>query len=181
VGCHALLQGIFLTQGSNPSLLCLLHSQAGSLPLAPSGKPMYLTQQTLGRHFKIHLGEFKTPLRSIRIYSPFLTQEIVCPGRRALAPWTLSPMFQQPSHQGVKGCKSMILSWRRSDPLAILDRIFYSMDRIFTVRGSVVLLLFFIPIVIFEKFPMEDWSSGQRNELRSWFLTLTRSVAWVIS
>ena len=60
----------------------------------------------------------------------------------------------------------MILPWRRSDPLAILDRIFYSMDRIFTVRGSVVLLLFFIPIVIFEKFPMEDWSSGQRSELR---------------
>ena len=25
VGCHALLQGIFLTQGSNPCLLCLLH------------------------------------------------------------------------------------------------------------------------------------------------------------
>ena len=25
VGCHFLLQGIFLTQGSNPSLLCLLH------------------------------------------------------------------------------------------------------------------------------------------------------------
>ena len=25
VGCHALLQGIFLTQGSNPHLLCLLH------------------------------------------------------------------------------------------------------------------------------------------------------------
>ena len=32
VGCHALLQGIFLTQGSNPHLLCLLHWQAGSLP-----------------------------------------------------------------------------------------------------------------------------------------------------
>ena len=29
-GCHALLQGIFPTQGSNPSLLCLLHRQAGS-------------------------------------------------------------------------------------------------------------------------------------------------------
>ena len=26
VGCHALLQGIFPTQGSNPCLLCLLHS-----------------------------------------------------------------------------------------------------------------------------------------------------------
>ena len=24
VGCHALLQGVFLTQGSNPRLLCLL-------------------------------------------------------------------------------------------------------------------------------------------------------------
>ena len=25
VGCHTLLRGIFLTQGSNPYLLCLLH------------------------------------------------------------------------------------------------------------------------------------------------------------
>ena len=35
MSCHALLQGIFLTQRSNPCLLCLLHWQAGSLPLAP--------------------------------------------------------------------------------------------------------------------------------------------------
>ena len=28
------------TQGLNPSLLCLLHWQAGSLPLAPPGKPI---------------------------------------------------------------------------------------------------------------------------------------------
>ena len=34
VGCH-FLQGIFLTQGCNRSLWCLLHCQAGSLPLAP--------------------------------------------------------------------------------------------------------------------------------------------------
>ena len=33
VGCHFLLQGIFLIQGSNPRLLCLLHWQVGSLPL----------------------------------------------------------------------------------------------------------------------------------------------------
>ena len=39
VGCHALLQGILWTQGSNLSLLCLLHWQAGSLPLVPPGKP----------------------------------------------------------------------------------------------------------------------------------------------
>ena len=35
VGCHARLQGIFLTQGLNLYFLRLLHWQAGSLPLAP--------------------------------------------------------------------------------------------------------------------------------------------------
>ena len=39
VGCHALLQGTFLTQGSSPRLLQLLHRQASSLPLAPPGNP----------------------------------------------------------------------------------------------------------------------------------------------
>ena len=39
VGCHALLQGIFPTQGLNPRFLCLLHWQVGSLPLALPGKP----------------------------------------------------------------------------------------------------------------------------------------------
>ena len=39
VGYHAFLQGIFPTQGSNLRPLCLLHWQAGSLPLAPLGKP----------------------------------------------------------------------------------------------------------------------------------------------
>ena len=38
VGCHALLQGTFPTQGSNPSLLPLLHWQVGSLPLVPPGE-----------------------------------------------------------------------------------------------------------------------------------------------
>ena len=40
VGCHALLQGIFPTQGSNLHLLCLLHWQEGSLALAPPRKPL---------------------------------------------------------------------------------------------------------------------------------------------
>ena len=40
VGCHALLQGIFLTQGLNPCLLCLLHWQVGSFPLALHGNLM---------------------------------------------------------------------------------------------------------------------------------------------
>ena len=38
MACHALLQGIFPTQGSNSLILCLLHWQAGSLPLALPGK-----------------------------------------------------------------------------------------------------------------------------------------------
>ena len=37
-GCHFLLQGIFTTQGLNPHLL---DWQVGSLPLAPSGKPIH--------------------------------------------------------------------------------------------------------------------------------------------
>ena len=39
VDCHALLQGVFLTQGLDPRLLCLLHWQVNSLPLVPLGKP----------------------------------------------------------------------------------------------------------------------------------------------
>ena len=41
VGCHVLLQGIFLTQGSNLCLLYPLHWQADSLPLVPP-KSVYL-------------------------------------------------------------------------------------------------------------------------------------------
>ena len=40
VGCCALLQEIFLTQGLNLCLLNFLNWQAGSLPLAPPGKPL---------------------------------------------------------------------------------------------------------------------------------------------
>ena len=39
VKCHALLQGIFPTQGSNPNLQCLLHWQADSLRLSHLGRP----------------------------------------------------------------------------------------------------------------------------------------------
>ena len=36
-GFHALIEEIFLTQGSNPLLLCILHWQADSLPLVTPG------------------------------------------------------------------------------------------------------------------------------------------------
>ena len=38
--CHFLLLGIFPTKGLNPCFLCLLHWQAGYLPLAAPGKPL---------------------------------------------------------------------------------------------------------------------------------------------
>ena len=41
MGCLALLQGIFPTQGSNPCLLHLLCWQVNCLPLVPSGKPQW--------------------------------------------------------------------------------------------------------------------------------------------
>ena len=43
-GLHVLLQGIFPTQGLNPHFLCLLHWQAGSLPLVPPGKPLRVSR-----------------------------------------------------------------------------------------------------------------------------------------
>ena len=38
-GCHALLQGIFPTQGLSQCLLSLLHRRVSSLPLAHPGSP----------------------------------------------------------------------------------------------------------------------------------------------
>ena len=43
-GCHAPLQGILPTQRSNPSVLWLLHWQVGSLPRAPPGKGLEMSQ-----------------------------------------------------------------------------------------------------------------------------------------
>ena len=44
-GCRFLFQGLFPTQGSNLSLLHLLHWQVGSLPLAPAEKPTFKCSQ----------------------------------------------------------------------------------------------------------------------------------------
>ena len=41
MGCHALLQGIFLTQGSNPPLQCLLHWEVEFVPLSPLPAPWW--------------------------------------------------------------------------------------------------------------------------------------------
>ena len=57
VGCHALLQSIFLTQGSKPCPLYPLHWRVGSLPLGPPGKPhiidIWLATSILTSHKKL--------------------------------------------------------------------------------------------------------------------------------
>ena len=63
VGCHALFQGIFPIQGSNPCLLCLLLWQAGSLPLASSGKPWWPTH-LITKHSDMLLS-FTAPFESL--------------------------------------------------------------------------------------------------------------------
>ena len=42
--------GIFLTQGSNLGLLCLLHQHVGSLPLVPPGKHRNMDMQLTHHH-----------------------------------------------------------------------------------------------------------------------------------
>ena len=54
VGCHAVLQGLFPTQGSNLHLLHLLHWQAGSLPLALPGKPKSYTKKEKKTHIIVN-------------------------------------------------------------------------------------------------------------------------------
>ena len=60
MGCHFLLQGIFLTQGANPPLLRLLHWQAGFLPVHHLGCPLHgragLTTRVHHREFIHRLG-----------------------------------------------------------------------------------------------------------------------------
>ena len=70
MGCHALLQGIFPTQGRNCYLLCLLRWQAGSLPLAPPGKPslgnalLKFTYATIPHIYALTLVSINTELHS---------------------------------------------------------------------------------------------------------------------
>ena len=46
MGCRFIIQGIFLTQGSNPSLLNLLHWRVDTLPLSHLGSPSIFLSTT---------------------------------------------------------------------------------------------------------------------------------------
>ena len=58
VGCHFFLHGIFPTQGSNPSLLCLLHWQTNCLPLSYLGSPcLWICTIKIDKAKRWHLGQ----------------------------------------------------------------------------------------------------------------------------
>ena len=63
VGCHALLQGIFLTQGLNLYLLCLLHWQAG----------FFTTSTALEAHKKAEKEEYTQTSEDSARTAPFLS------------------------------------------------------------------------------------------------------------
>ena len=58
-GCHFLLQGIFPIQGLNPSLLCLLHWQADTLPLS--------NLESLLLHLMLKQSSFKSARSDITV------------------------------------------------------------------------------------------------------------------
>ena len=62
MGCRFLLQGIFLSQRSNPRDFRLLHGQAGPLPLAPPGKPLEFNRGTVNSLLVGEVGEHRTEL-----------------------------------------------------------------------------------------------------------------------
>ena len=73
VGCHFVLQGIFLTQGLNPRLLRLLHCWVGSLPLVPPEKPLGERYMMPGWMSLMH-GQCKTTwVLSVSSYSCIFT------------------------------------------------------------------------------------------------------------
>ena len=64
---HFLFQGIFLTQGLNPHLLCVLHWQVGSSPLASPGKPKALYSSSI--FFFFFLSYFRDHSHLLLIFS----------------------------------------------------------------------------------------------------------------
>ena len=87
-GCHALLQGIFPTQGLNSRLLHHLHWRVGSLPLAPLGKP----------HRKYTFSK-----RFLKVSLNFCLLIFGCAGFSFCA-WAFSSCGTQASHCGGFSC-----------------------------------------------------------------------------
>ena len=112
MGYHVLLQGILLTQWSNPRLLRLLHGQAGSLPLAPPGKSpgRGAPVQRLMPHFlDIGLKKLLSVLQTIEClflfcwkFSCFYCPSLLCLGKITNTVSSLCDAILSSSRHGIK-------------------------------------------------------------------------------
>ena len=83
VDCCALLQGIFLTQGSNLCLLGYLHWQAGALQLAPPGKLLSRSK----RPINVLWTNMKMNFNGTQLYTSVLDYLQVSPGQILNPDW----------------------------------------------------------------------------------------------
>ena len=80
VGCHALLQGILPTQGSNSRFSCLLYWQENSLPLVPPGKPPFLEYSSFNPLANpISQLHCQTNIRVQALLTTFSATALACP------------------------------------------------------------------------------------------------------
>ena len=98
VGCHSLLQGIFLTQGLNPGLL---HYRQDSLPSEPPGKPPNLkwpknSSVTPKKHLWMQLPRSSSTSKLETLGHKFWEQTSHFKSKEA-AGWTLVPSSYSPS------------------------------------------------------------------------------------
>ena len=81
IGCHFLLQGIFLTHGSNLHLLCLLTMAGGFFTTEPPGKPCEILRYTLSVFTPFWSHQPTATQRTNRIYFVLSNQyscQILC-------------------------------------------------------------------------------------------------------
>ena len=76
VGCHAFIQGIFLIQGLNPHLLCLLHWQIGSLPLTPPENPYINIHMCVCLHIHTQIHKYIKKLSGVLLQFSFQNRYI---------------------------------------------------------------------------------------------------------
>ena len=82
VGCHALFQGIFQTQGSNSHLLRLLHWQADffvfsfSSPPSHLGSPVYCIYSINSEYASVPISQFLLPSLSHLVFIHLLSTSV---------------------------------------------------------------------------------------------------------
>ena len=98
-----LLQGIFPTQGSNPSLSCLLHWQEGSWSLVPQMTPLPPRCSWWGGKSDLWLVWGSRTGVSLSLWKGAAVSGVESEGRMR-SPW-LESWHRRPSSRGQQGCR----------------------------------------------------------------------------